>query len=128
MTSKEIEILAHNNRPMPKFSSFVDVWLYQAFANLYSRLKMNKVIREQAKTEKKQILSTFEQIKSEREQCITVYRERQDNIRRAGTLLSDIEKAADVKTIALKACECLGLMTGDREFLKRQLGKFEVEK
>ncbi len=88
---------------------------------------MNKVIREQAKTEKKQILNTFEQIKSEKEQYVAVYRERQDNIRRAGTLLSDIEKADDTRTIALKACECLGLMTGDREFLKRQLRKFEVK-
>ena len=128
MTPKDIEILAHDNRPMQKFSSFADVWLYQAFANLYSRLKMNKVIREQAKTEKKQILKTFEQIKSEKEQYVTVYRDHQDNIRRAGTLLSDIEKADDVKTIALKACECIGLMTGDREFLKRQAKKISEEK
>lgn len=123
MTPKEIEILAHGSRPMPKLNGFAEVWLYQAFASLYSRLRSNTVIREQAKTEKAQILKTFEQIKFEREQCTAVYKERQDNIRKAGTLLSDIEKSQDVYEIALKSCECIGLMTGDREFPKRQAKK-----
>lgn len=39
MTPKDIEILAHDNRPMPEFSALTDICLYQAFANLYNRLE-----------------------------------------------------------------------------------------
>lgn len=128
MTSKDIEILAHDNRPMPEFSVFTDVCLYQAFANLYSRLNLKRIVRDQAKTEKKQILKTYAQIKSENERYIVVYGEYQDNIRKAGTLISDIEKSQDIREIALKSCECIGIMTGDAGFLKRQMNKFGEDK
>lgn len=128
MTPKDIEILAHDNRPMPEFSAFTDVCLYQAFANLYSRLNMKRIVRDQAKTEKKQILKTYAQMKSENERYIAVCGEYQDNIRKAGCLLSDIEKSQDIHEIALKSCECIGLMTGDVGFLKRQMNKFEEDK
>lgn len=123
MTPKEIEILAHDNRPMPEFLSFTDVCLYQAFANLYSRLNMKRIVRDQAKSEKQRILKAYAQMKSENERYMAVYKERQDNIVRAGSLLSDIEKSHDVCDIALRACECIGLMTGDREFAKQQAKK-----
>lgn len=127
MTPKDIEILAHDNRPMPEFSFFTDVCLYQAFANLYSRLNLKQIVRDQAKIEKKRILETYAQMKSEHERYMTVYRNYQENIIKAGTLLSDIEKANDAATIALKACECIQLMTGEFEFLKRQRKKILKE-
>ena len=124
MTPKEIEILAHDNRPMPQFANFTDVCLYQAFANLYSRLNRHEVQRDQAKIEKKHILKTYALMKSENYRYIEVYKDYQENIRKTGTLLSDIEKSRDVREVALKACECIQLMTGDAEFLKRQEVKF----
>lgn len=127
MTPKDIEILAHDNRPMPEFSSLTDICLYQAFANLYNRLNLKQIVRDQAKTEKKQILKTYAQIKSENERYIAVCGEYQDNIRKVGTLLSDIEKSDDAITIALKACECIQLMIGEFEFLKRQRKKILKE-
>lgn len=127
MTPKDIEILAHDNRPMPEFSALTDICLYQAFANLYNRLNLKQIVRDQAKTEKKQILKTYAQIKSENERYIAVCGEYQDNIRKAGMLLSDIEKSDDAITIALKACECIQLMTGEFEFLKRQRKKILKE-
>lgn len=128
MTPKDIEILAHDNRPMPEFSVFTDVCLYQAFANLYTRLNLKQIVRDQAKIEKKRILKTYAQMKSENERYMTVYGEYQDNIRNAGTLISEVEKSQDIREIAMKACECIGLMTGDTEFLKRQMNKFKEEK
>lgn len=127
MTPKDIEILAHDNRPMPKFSSFTDVCLYQAFANLYSRLNLKHIARDQAKIEKERILETYAQMRSEHERYMTVYGEYQGNICKTGTLLSDIEKADDAATIALKACECIQIMTGEFEFLKRQRKKILKE-
>lgn len=128
MTPKDIEILAHDNRPMPEFSSLTDICLYQAFANLYNRLNLKQIVRDQAKTEKKQILKTYAQIKSENERYIAVCGEYQDNIRKAGMLLSDIEKSQDIREIALKSCECIGIMTDDSDFLKRQMKKFVEDK
>lgn len=128
MTPRDIEILAHDNRPMPEFSSFTDVCLYQAFANLYGRLNLKHIVRDQAKIEKQRILKTYDQMKSENERYIAVYKEHQDNICKVGTLLSDIEKSHDVREIALRACECIGLMTGDREFAKQQVKKIMEEK
>ncbi len=127
MTAREIEILAHDNRPMPEFSAFADICLYQAFADLYSRLNLKQIARDQAKIEKKWILKAYAGMKSENERYITVYGEYQDNIRKAGTLLSDIEKSRDTREIALKACECIQLMTGESEFLKRQRKKILKE-
>ncbi len=127
MTPKDIEILANKNRPMPQYSDFCDVSLFQAFANLYSRLNLHEVQRDQAKIEKKIILQTYARIKSENQRYIEVYKAYQENIRKAGTLLSDIEKSHDTAEIALKACECIGLMTGDKEFLIRQKCKFMEE-
>lgn len=128
MTPKDIEKLAHDNRPMPEFSAFTDVCLYQAFANLYSRLNLKQIVRDQAKIEKKRILKTYAQMKSENERYMTVYGEYQDNIRKAGTLISEIERSQDIREIALKSCECIGIMTDDTNFLKRQMNKFKEEK
>lgn len=128
MTAKDIEILAHDNRPMPEFSNLADICLYQAFANLYSRLNLKQVVRDQAKIEKKRILETYTRTRSEYERYIAVYKERQDNICKVGSLLSDIEKSHDVREIALRACECIGLMTGDIEFAKQQAKKIMEEK
>lgn len=125
MTQRDIEILAHDNRPMPEFSAFADICLYQAFANLYSRLNLKQIARDQAKIEKKRILKTYLQMKSESEQYTAVCREYQENIRKSSTLLSQIEKSRDIRETALKACECIGIMTGDNIFLKRQADKFQ---
>lgn len=127
MLPKDIEILAHGNKPMPEFASFPEVCLYQAFADLYSRLYMKRVGREQAKAEKMQILKKFSEMNQEQKQYLSVFAYHQDNIRRAGTLLSDIEKSADIREAAFKAFEAVGCMTGDLGFLKRQINKFMEE-
>lgn len=128
MTPKDIEILAHDNRPMPEFSSLTDICLYQAFANLYNRLNLKQIVRDQAKIEKKRILKTYAETKSEYERYLSANKEYQTNIRKVGTLLSDIEKSQDIREIALKSCECIGIMTDDSDFLKRQMKKFVEDK
>lgn len=128
MTPKDIEILAHDNRPMPEFSAFTDICLYQAFANLYNRLNLKQIVRDQAKIEKKRILKTYAETKSEYERYLSANKEYQTNIRKVGTLLSDIEKSQDIREIALKSCECIGIMTDDADFLKRQMKKFVEDK
>lgn len=128
MTPKDIEILAHDNRPMPEFSAFTDICLYQAFANLYNRLNLKQIVRDQAKIEKKRILKTYAETKSEYERYLSANKEYQTNIRKVGKLLSDIEKSQDIREIALKSCECIGIMTDDADFLKRQMKKFVEDK
>lgn len=128
MTPKDIEILAHDNRPMPEFSALTDICLYQAFANLYNRLNLKQIVRDQAKIEKKRILKTYAETKSEYECYLSANKEYQTNILKVGTLLSDIEKSQDIREIALKSCECIGIMTDDADFLKRQMKKFVENK
>lgn len=94
---------------------------------LYARYKYDGVSKDEAKTAKLKLLAEYKEAAEAYEMFCAVHRNYQENIRRAGTLLSDIEKADDNETIALKACECIQLMTGEFEFLKRQRKKILKE-
>ena len=58
---------------------------------------------------------------AERQQIRKAYKEYQENIKRAGEcrteLVKGIQQGNETKVLLLKAVECIGLMTGDRELL-----------
>jgi hypothetical protein len=95
---------------------------------LYARYKYDNLGKKEAQSVKQKLLAEYKEASGNYDMFCFVHKEYQTNIRKAGTLLSDIEKAQDIREIALKSCECIGLMTGDADFLKRQMNKFKGEK
>lgn len=94
---------------------------------LYARYKYDGISKDEAQTAKRKLLAEYKEASGSYDLFCFVHKEYQENIRKAGCLLSDIEKSSDILTIAMKACECIGLMTGDAGFLKRQMNKFKEE-
>lgn len=128
MRINEIELSAAKNRPLPEYMTAPETCLYTALRALYGSYRRQELDRDSAKTEKRKIIAECERYESEYLAWTAAAKYYQDNIRRSGTLLSDIEKSRDIRDIALKACECIGIMTGDSEFPERQARKFEEEK
>lgn len=94
---------------------------------LYAEYKYNNLPLETAKYRKNKIYSNYKEALSAYEQHLSVYGSYQDNIRKAGTLLSDIEKTKNVKDIAVLACKVIGIMIGDESFFPRQMKKLNEQ-
>lgn len=90
---------------------------------LYAEYKHGNLSAEAAKRRKGEIYSEYKEALSAYDLWRSVYRDHQDNIRKAGTMLSDIEKSYNANDIALLACEAIGIMTGDESFASRQRKK-----
>ena len=102
---------------------------YKYFSRLrkiYSDYKFNGLDKDTAAKRKAGIYADYRQ-DAERDGLIgRVYAEYQDNIRKAGTLRSDIDKAKTVED-KLKYClECIEAMTGETGFAKRNLKELKM--
>lgn len=100
---------------------------FDSLRKLYAEYKYDNLGKAEALAAKQKLLADYKEAAEAYEMFCTVHRNYQENIIKAGSLLSDIEKADDVVTIALKACECIQIMTGEFEFLKRQRKKILKE-
>lgn len=127
MRIKEIEISADHKKPIPEYLTVPEMCLHTSLKALYAIWRRGEINRESAQIEKKKIISKCKNYENDHNCWIEAAKYYQDNIRRAGALLSDIEKSSDIRDVALKACECIGLMTRDPEFLKRQINKFKED-
>ncbi len=125
MQLKDIELSACKSKPMPKFLTLPEMCLYISLRYLYKSWHKGEIAENDAKVEKQKILGEYERYKTAYVDWCKVYSDYQDNIRKAGTLLSDIEKSEDISEIAVTACKVIGIMTGDESFIKRQERKFE---
>lgn len=96
---------------------------FDSLKKIYEQYRLENLSKEQAENKKRILLSQYRETIAAYEKFRAVAVEHQDNIRRLGTLLSDIEKSQTAEEIALKACECLQILTGDTSFLKRQENK-----
>ena len=128
MRISEIEQSAAKNRPLPDYLTVPEICLYTALRALYESYHSKKITRDSAQVEKRKIISQCERYEAEYIAWTAAAKSYQDNIRKASTIISDIEKSHDITEIALKACECIGVMTGDTEFLKRQKAKMKEER
>ena len=93
---------------------------------LYAQFKYDGLSKDEASARKLKLLHQYDEATAVFTGMTAAYRYYQDNIRKCGTLRSDIEKSHDIREIALKSCECIGLMTGDDGFLKRQKDKIDA--
>lgn len=125
MRTDEIELSAARNRPLPKNMSAPEMYLYLSMRALYSNWRRGDITKESAASEKKVIMGEFRRLDDERSHWCEVHKAYQENIRKADVLMSEIEKSEDTAVIAVKACEIVGLLTGEENFAIRQKRKIK---
>ena len=123
MRTKEIELSAAKNIPPPKYLTMPETCFYITLRSLYRYYKKGEISKNDAKAEKQQIIGKCTEFEAAYEQWCSVYKSYQDNVRKAGTLINDIEKSDNAEDIAVLACEVIGIMTGDASFTQRQKKK-----
>ena len=118
MDTKLIEKAAMSGE-MPKLLTIPEKQLFRQLRALYTEYRAGKYTREQARLEKGVIYADFEST----EKLFSVMEEYQRNIRKAGTLRSDIDKAKTVEDKLRYALECIEAMTGETGFSRRNLNE-----
>ena len=116
MTAEDIEKAAMQGMKL-KYLTAPQKSLYRLLSCLYTLYRMGQLTRDQASAEKKDILADYHAT----EEKYAVLSEYQDNIRRAGVLLSDIDKASEPMKKLKLALECIEAMTDEKGFAKRNL-------
>ena len=118
MDTKSIEKAAMSGE-MPKLLTIPEKQLFRQLRALYTEYRAGKYTREQARLEKGVIYADFEST----EKLFSVMAEYQNNIRKAGTLRSEIDKAKTVEDKLRYALECIEAMTGETGFARRNLNE-----
>ena len=118
MDTKLIEKAAMSGE-MPKLLTIPEKQLFRQLRALYTEYRAGKYTREQARIEKGVIYADFEST----EKLFSVMEEYQLNIRKAGTLRSEIDKAKTVEDKLRYALECIEAMTGETGFARRNLNE-----
>ena len=118
MDTKLIEKAAMSGE-MPKLLTIPEKQLFRQLRALYTEYRAGKYTREQARLEKGVIYADFEST----EKLFSVMEEYQNNIRKAGTLRSDIDKAVTAEDKLRYALECIEAMTGEIGFSRRNLNE-----
>lgn len=118
MDTKLIEKAAMSGE-MPRLLTIPEKQLFRQLRALYTEYRAGKYTREQARLEKCGIYADFEST----EKLFSVMEEYQNNIRKAGTLRSDIDKAVTAEDKLRYALECIEAMTGEAGFARRNLNE-----
>ena len=108
---------------MPRLLTIPEKQLFRQLRALYTEYRAGKYTREQARLEKGVIYADFEST----EKLFSVMEEYQLNIRKAGTLRSDIDKAKTAEDKLRYALECIEAMTGETGFSRRNLNALHNE-
>lgn len=116
MDTKLIEKAAMSGE-MPKLLTIPEKQLFRQLRALYTEYRAGKYTREQARIEKGVIYADFESTNK----LFSVMAEYQNNIRKAGTLRSEIDKAVTAEDKLRYALECIEAMTGETGFSRRNL-------
>ena len=100
---------------------------YKYFSELtaiYHAFRFDGLPKPEAENRKKLLRAAYDLQVLEIRQAREVYAQYQANIKTAELRMSEIEKSQDVHEIARRACEIVGLLTGDESFYPRQIWKF----
>lgn len=89
---------------------------FSELRKIYYDFKFKELSKEDAENRKRKLLRRYNEAVAEYENFRRVYREYQDNLRRAGTIIAQINKSESTKEIAELACTVIGLMLGDNSF------------
>ena len=99
---------------------------YKYFAELtavYRAFRFEGMPKEDAESRKQMLLKAYQRNVADLHRAREVYAEFQANIKKSELLCTEIEKANDIREIALTACKIIGLLTGDGSFYERQRRK-----
>lgn len=116
MDKESIEKAAMSGE-MPRLLTIPEKQLFRQLRALYTEYRAGKYTREQARLEKSVIYADFESTNK----LFSVMEEYQLNIRKAGTLRSEIDKAVTVEEKLRYCLECIEAMTGETGFARRNL-------
>ena len=108
---------------MLKLLTIPEKQLFRQLHALYTEYRAGKYTREQARLEKGVIYADFEST----EKLFSVMAEYQNNIRKAGTLRSETDKAVTVEDKLRYCLECIEAMTGEKGFARRNLNALHNE-
>ena len=123
MRTADIELAAAKNRPLPKYVSAPEMCLYLSLRAIYSNWRRGDITKEQGTAEKNKAVAKCERFDEEYQHWCDTHKAYQNSIRKADVLMSEIEKSHDTAKIAVKACEIVGILTGDDSFADRQKRK-----
>ena len=101
---------------------------YKYFAELtavYYAFRFEGMPKEDAESRKRLLRKDYERQVAEIHRAREVFAEYQENVKKTELLCTEIEKANDIREIALTACKIIGLLTGDGSFYERQRRKIE---
>ncbi len=125
MRVDEISKLAAYNKPAPKDATAPERLLYLSLGILYTDFKKGVISKQEAAEKKTKIVSVCQGYEDTYNEWFSDHKAREECVRAASTLLSDIEKEKDIVKAAFIAFEVLGKMTGDENFVKRQRKKWK---
>lgn len=128
MTIDEIERLARDNKPLPEFTNLPDACLYESLSALWSNYRNGKIDKDTAHGRKMRIIRRYKEFVAVYDTCCAVYREQQDNIRKLGTLRTEIAREPDERERLRLCIQAIAVLTGDRVFQKTELERLEEEK
>lgn len=128
MRTADVELAAAKNRPLPKYVSAPEMCLYLSLRAIYSSWRRGDITKEQGTAEKNKAVAECERFDEEYQHWCDTHKAYQDSIRKADVLMSEIEKSDDTAVIAFKACEIVGILTGDNSFADRQKRKINNAK
>ena len=111
------DTLAFENFPAAEYKYF------SRLRKIFSDYKFNGLDKGTAAKRKAEIYADYRQ-DAERDGLIgRVYAEYQENIRKAGTLRSEIDKADNIEDKLRFCLECIEAMTGETGFARRNLNE-----
>lgn len=87
----------------------------------YLEYKFNNLPKDKAAERERLLLKEYQQAKQTEDRELKVYREYQSNIKRLDSLRIEINKAAALKEKLRAALEIVGIVTGDGDFMRRNL-------
>lgn len=125
MTLEEIERLARDNKPLPEFTNLPDACLYESLSALWSNYRNGKIDKDTAHSSKMRIIRRYKEFTAAYDTFCAVYREQQDNIRKIGTLRTEIAREPDERERLRLCIQAIAVMTGDKVFLKTELERME---
>lgn len=125
MRINEIEMSAAKGTALPAYVTMPELCLYTTLRAIYKSWHKQEISREKAQAEKRCAVAQCKKYEAEYVAWTLASKYYQENIRKSGTLLSDMEKASDVASMLDYAVQAIGCMTGDENFHKRIKNKIK---
>lgn len=97
----------------------LDTGYYNKLREIYRNFKTGVLTKEKAESQKNKLQTEYFDFISNQLECINVYIDRQENIKKSSELVTKIEKSENIEEIADLSIQAIALMTGDKSFYER---------